>query len=166
VIASETAPQTKPSSIRDYKSVYTSLTGEHCITVRQWEQGAEQECPGMGGYRVILIDDDARHSLTLNKDGEKYPLEFWSTVTPYFSFLGKLVEWRVNIDSQKGILTPVALIVRLTSEGEQKISNLVVVNLAGKNKCVVNVVAPGKDQNLKARKIADHATELNCIIKE
>jgi hypothetical protein len=43
-----------------YKSVYTPLTGEHCITVSEWVPGVELECPGFAGYRVLLIEDDAR----------------------------------------------------------------------------------------------------------
>ncbi len=124
----------------------------------------------MAGYRVLMLEDDARQSITLVKDGKQYPLNLWDSVTPHFSTLGNLIEWRVyietkiiDVDEQRGVLIPVALIVRVNSEGEKKESSLAVIDMLRENKCVVSVVPPGKEQNETAREMADRAARMECI---
>ena len=113
------SPETALGADKGYKSVYTPLSPQNCITIKEWETGAEQECAGIAGFRVHLVDDDDRQSLTLIKGDKTYPLEFWRTVSPDFSELGKLIEWRVDADVDNHELYPVALIVRLKISGEQ-----------------------------------------------
>lgn len=153
---------------KGYQSVYSPLTGKHCITVGTMTLEAEQECAGMAGFRVRLIDADDRQSLTLMKGSKEYPLDFWSTVSSNFSELGKLIEWRVNIDKKSRDLQAIALIVRFKNsegDGSKMNSDLVVVDLQRKNICAVGVVKATKDgkQNENARKMADNATGLKCL---
>lgn len=161
----DTSPETRLGADKGYKSVYTPLSPKNCITIKEWETGAEQECAGIAGFRVHLIDDDNRQSLTLVKEGTTYPLEFWNTVSADFSELGKLIEWRVNADTFNHKITPVALIVRLKTSGEKPASDLVLVDLQRDNICVVDTIpatANGK-QNEVARSMANQAVALHCL---
>ena len=66
-------------------------------------------------------------------------------------------------------VTPVALIVRFeindADEPDKTKSFLVVVKF-NPVPCITDVVKPMKDQNLKARKLADQATKKNCVEPE
>ena len=48
-------------------STFTSLSHPACITTSVKTQGAEsvQVCPGIAGYKLLLLDSDGRMSLTL-----------------------------------------------------------------------------------------------------
>lgn len=81
------------------RSVVTPLSGARCTTVRTDPEtgGTTRACPGVGGYTVLVLDDDARMSITLRAPGgAEHPLELWSTVTSAFSSLGDGLEWRVR----------------------------------------------------------------------
>ncbi len=161
----DSSPETRLGADKGYKSVYTPLSNLNCININEWQGGVEQECAGIAGFRVHLVDDDNRQSLTLIKNGKTYPLEFWRTVSPDFSELGKLIEWRVDADTDNHTISPVALIVRLKTSGENPSSDLVVVDLERDNICVVDVIPPNSDgtQNEIARSMANQATALNCL---
>lgn len=109
------SPVVEASAAADtLRSVVTPLAAARCTTTRVDAEtgGSTQECPGVGGYTVLVLDDDARMSITLRTpDGAEHPLELWGTITSAFSSLGDSLEWRVR-GAGKGA-APSALVVEV-----------------------------------------------------
>ena len=152
-----------------YESSYTSLTKDSCTTIAADESAisTKQHCPGFGQYGVIVTETDLRQSITLTREGKEYPLAFSRTVSPAWSILGEVAEWRFASSSPDH---PVAMIVRLNlSENpvapDVMTSCLVVTRLSETGVCVVGKVPPlkGGQQNRLAREIADKALTLPCL---
>ena len=150
-----------------YESRYTTLDEKQCITLYQEQESIVQECPGFGGYQLHASEFDLRQSITLLKDGREFPLQYWDTVSPAFSTLGKKAEWRFIKINKKPI--PIALITRLNvvtgEEADETTSWLVVSKLTDKQVCVVGKIPPQRDgsQNGKARDMADKAEGMPCL---
>jgi hypothetical protein len=151
-----------------YESSYTPLSEASCRTIDVDETGiaTRQQCPGFGKYGVIVIETDLRQSITLTRNGREYPLAFWRTVSPAWSILGNLVEWR---HTRLNPGNPVAMIVRLNvSENpvdpDDMSSYLVVGRISDTGICVVGKIPPvrGGQQNRLAREMADNAAALPC----
>ena len=99
------------------ESVYTDLAPAGCKTIETHEEsaGSVQKCPGVGGYELLVEDDDSRQSVTVvGPDGKRHPLNYWQVVTTGFSSLGERAEWRV--EKKGGGLRPYALIVRVNAD--------------------------------------------------
>jgi hypothetical protein len=146
--------------IAQNKSSYTSVRSCHEIgTKSDKDLLYEGECPGIGGYKLRLLEGDLRQSLTLvTPVKKKQELNFWSLYGG-FSWVGEKVEWRLK----KGV--PVALIARLTAvnpEDNKSTSYLVVVKITKSSSCVTDMVAPMAKQNEKARELADAAASKPC----
>jgi hypothetical protein len=145
-----------------WASVYTSLAEDQCTTLETTELGSVQRCPGVAGYHLLALDDDARMSITVeDPQGGKHPLGLWSLVSSHFSFLGPTAEWRIDAKSK----APAALIVRFTvsdPETSKETSYLAVSKITPDGACLVDVIAPGKEANQQARESADRAAEMAC----
>ena len=145
------------------KSVYTSTKTNACKTIKSNpdEGGSyEGECPGVGGYKIRLIEGDIRQTIDIITPAKKrFELNFWSFYGG-FSAIGAKVEWRV-----KGTV-PVALIARYNvsrADDEQKNdSYLMISKIGAKESCVVDVIMPGAKQNEEARIAADKASTMPC----
>ena len=91
------------------KSVYTSTTTKACRTISSNpdEGGSyEGECPGVGGYKLRLIEGDIRQTINvIAPNKKKFELELWSFYSG-FSSVGEKAEWR----TKGGV--PVAMIIR------------------------------------------------------
>lgn len=151
------------------QSVYSDLSPSSCKTIEiDKETGSTtQNCPGIGGYRLLVLDDDARQSITVVAPGGKqHPLEFWQVVTYAFSSLGSKVEWRVVGSGRK--VTPVALIVRVNASEDSAnprrlTSYLAVVKVTPEQICVTHKIPPGAKANESARQAADSAATTPCL---
>ena len=141
--------------------VFTSLDRAACRLVEEnREEGgyARFLCPGRGEYRLEVLEADAREDLVvLRPGGARRQLQLPSSIAAgAFSTLGRTVEW-IGTDR---------LIVRYeifeTPEGTQPTSYLLVVDLAADPACVVAKVAPGPEQNVRARNIAE-GTQPACL---
>jgi hypothetical protein len=148
-------------------SEYTKLSSPPCKTTGvQFEGGnSEQACPGIHGYRLLLLDSDGRMSVTIvTPDGARHPLDFWNTVTPNFSTIKGQAEWRVR--KQNNQKTPVGIIVPLEvredPESNGVTSYLVVAKLDRKSICVVRKVRAGVNTLAEARRVADTAAGIAC----
>ena len=124
------------------------------------DQGYEGECPGVGGYKLRLIEGDIRQTLNvITPLKKKHELNFWGFYSG-FSAIGERVEWRVK----KGV--PVALIARFNvsdaEDSSKTTSYLMVAKISKTSSCVVDVIMPGKSQNLDARIVADKAATMPC----
>ena len=150
------------------ESVYTDLAPARCKTVETHEEGggSVQRCAGVGGYALLVEDEDSRQSVTVvSPDGRKHPLEYWKVITTAFSSLGEKAEWRVE---KKGTaVRPYALIVRVyASENpetpEQKTSYLAVAKITADAVCVTEKLKT----NEEARAAADAAASKPCLKPE
>jgi hypothetical protein len=151
-------------------SVYTKLAGTQCKYLeRDAETGSSvRKCPGIGGYHLLVLEDDARMSVTVvSPDRVEHPLNFWEVVTPAFSHLGKNAEWRVIKLNKK--LQPIALIVRVNTFYQEEITKPVIKPYLSVSKitpnevCVTDVISNDKNANQKARDAANNAVNNGCI---
>jgi len=155
------------------ESVYTSLETKACKTLSQTDEEAgsyEGECPGIGGYKLRLIEGDIRQSINVITPGKKkYELDLFIKVSGGFSSVGAKAEWRVT---RKGkTVTPTALIVRFNasenSEDSSIITSYLVVTKITKNEiCITDIVKPNAKANEQARKLADSSATKPCITAE
>lgn len=148
-------------------SVYTATFGPKCKTLEFSEEGAgyfKGQCPGIGGYKLIIEEGDIRQNLTVvTPRGKKSDLNLWGVVGSGFSNLGPRIEWRVKGKS----LIPVALIVRYNvanaEDSTKGISWLAVVKITPSETCVTDRIAPGAKQNEEARTAADASASKTCF---
>ena len=145
-------------------SQYTALGGADCelLKVDAEAGGSSKRCPGVGGYRLIVQDSDARMSLdVLPPQGDAQPLALWHLASGAFSSLGERAEWRLDDAGQ-----PAALIVRynayLQPEQPDRATSYLVVAKLKPTPCIVEVVPAGANQNERAREAADAATGMTC----
>lgn len=166
--ASSPADASPPPAADTLRSVVTSLAEGSCTTVEVDEEagGSTQECPGVGGYRVLVLDGDARMSITLRAPGgAEQPLDLWSTVTNAFSSLADSAEWRVRGAGEGA--APTALIVEVRAhESPEDPERVTVYRAVAKvspgGSCVTHRLdaAATRDQVLRA---ADSAADTPCL---
>ena len=147
-----------------FDSAYTSIQAKHCQLLESDRMGSAQSCASFGRIRVRVIEGDLRQSITLIRKGKQYPLDFWRTVSPSFSTLGSLIEWRYQKGSRN---TPKGMITRLNvSVGEDAKaikSYLVVSKITAKDICVVGKISPRAKQNQIARKMVEISSHMKCL---
>lgn len=158
------------ASAQGVRSVYTNVSGNKCKTIEENEEAAGfmvQQCPGVAGYKLQVSSQDLRQGLEIIKpDGSKHELNVGVIGGGAFSFLGEKAEWRVR--RLRGRLFPVALIVRFSvarqmDDGSSKdIPYLTVTKITPQKICLVNTVAPGRNANLEARRLADASANKPC----
>ena len=150
-------------AVAQNKSIYTTTSDKVC---KAQDAGSDEGgdyigiCPGVGGYKLKLIEGDLRQTLIVITPAKK---EFDLNLTHFyggFSAIDRKIEWRVK----KGV--PVALIARYNVAdaevmGKRK-SYLMVAKIGRTQSCVTHIVLPGKTQNEKARKLADAAASKPC----
>lgn len=145
------------------KSTYTTLVAAKCKTTyvnKGMAGNYTGRCPGVAGYKLEVYLDDERNSIGVVLPTNKViGLDLWNYFGN-FSELGETAEWRI-----KG-KRPVALIVRLkvSDQGDEKpgTSYLIVSKITNPRACVIDIVKPGKGQNLTAQWLADKASAKPC----
>jgi len=159
------------------ESIYTDLDYEKCEKTEETKvdgqvYGTVHVCEGVAGYKLELPDTDLRQTVNvIYPNGSKHELQFGQVVSSAFSELGEKAEWRVV--NKDGKVRPVALIVRfIVSIADARpenpppdISFLTVSKITVDKACVTDVVNPGKDQNVKARELADSSSSRPCRTK-
>ena len=97
-------------------------------------------------------------------NGKKFDLNLQISLAP--SYLGNKAEWRVRKQGKNKI--PIALIVRMNvfddpDDREKAKSFLLVIKITKDAACVTDKIEPSvKDQNIKARELADVSAEKPC----
>jgi hypothetical protein len=142
-------------------SSYTNIGEKSCRQIKLTKADehviSHRRCQGAAGYRLDIFSGEEHEYMTVRTPGGK---TFDVSINPAsYSFLDKRAEWRM-----RGT-TPVALIVRFnmsTPDGKPTDSALVVSKLTRTSACVVDSVYGSKDQNVKARQIADTASSRKC----
>lgn len=158
-----------PGEQATIRSEYTPLVAERCRLVRTDEEtgGTTHRCPGVRGYTLEVYDDDARMSISvLAPGGAKHDLDYWQVITHGFSSLGQVAEWRMQTEA--GRTRPIALIVRVNASedpeySERITSYLAVARITSRRICVTDRIAPGADQNVRARQAADRSAARPCL---
>jgi hypothetical protein len=125
-----------------------------------------EECPGLGGYQVMIAGGDLRYPMHLVYNGKKIEL----TALEGFHDMGSSkIEWLFTRSSE-GVVEYKALIHRITydnySEDSSKMKRLdvlTVTRLDKENTCPVAIVKQSKDMNQKARALAEKADTLKCL---
>jgi hypothetical protein len=143
-------------------SVYTNLTGRQCKTLKSTsaEGGSyEGQCPGVAGYKLLVQEGDLRQNIVvITPSGKKQSLELWNVVGSSFFLSGEKAEWRMKGRLTSGLDR--ALQRRQPEDSTKKgTSWLAVVRISSDASqiCVTESIAPGADQNLKARAAADNS---------
>ena len=142
-------------------SRYTNIGEKSCraIKLTKADEGviSHRRCKGVAGYQLDIFSGEEHEYIDVRTPSGK---NFNASINPAsYSFLDKKAEWRMRGS------TPVALIVRFnmsTPDGKPVDSALVVSKLSRTSACVVDQVNGSKDQNTKARKIADTARTRKC----
>lgn len=151
-------------------SVYTDLSSNGCKPLKMDKETGNsiRKCPGVGGFHLLVLDDDARASITVvGPNNKEYPLDYWNVVTRSFSSLGRKAEWRVRV--RQGQAIPVALIVRIHAseqdnpESPRKTSYLAVTKITPEQVCVIDKIEAGINANERARQIADNSANKECL---
>ena len=167
--AAGASPAVEPPATADtLRSVVISIAGARCTTleVHPETSASTQECPGVGGYGVLVLDDDARMSITLRApDGAEHPLNLWGTITSAFSSLGDSLEWRVRGAGEGA--APAALVVEVrANESPEDPERVTVYRAVAKvgpgGSCVTEKLAAAatRDEVLRA---ADAAPGRPCL---
>jgi hypothetical protein len=149
----------------NFDSSYTSIAEKDCKLIVSSEHESSQSCQKFGMIEVSVGEFDLRQSLFLHHNGKDYPLDFWNSVTPNFSTLGKKIEWRHMKGNPNDI---VGMIVRLNVseniEKPSKTTSYLVISKIGKDEmCAVGKLAPQDKQNEHARKMAEQSSKMPCL---
>jgi hypothetical protein len=150
-------------------SVYTNLSPAKCKTIKVTRDpgSSVQKCAGVAGYRLLVLDDDARQSVTVvTPDGKEHGLDYWHVVTGHFSSLGEKAEWRMG--KKGGKLVPIALIVRVYANENpespnQRTAYLAVAKITPEKICVTAKIKATKTANAEARRMADASAAKPCL---
>jgi len=159
--------------IQRVSSVFTSIdvfsdSDRSCRLQQSDDITSEWICPGVGGYKLKIIDSDNRMDASvMDPRGKEHPLNFQDAITRSFSSLGQKADWRVV--RKNGALVPIALIIRVNEsgfEGRRTASYLSVSKIGGSEICVTDRIAPTVDQYKRALRAADVAINRPCRASE
>ncbi|HLA95920.1 MAG TPA: hypothetical protein VK612_09380, partial [Pyrinomonadaceae bacterium] len=118
-------------------------------------------CPGVGGYKLELIEGDLRQSIiVIDPKKKEHNLKFWE-IFGGFSAVGDKAEWRTKNGK------PIAVIIRLNvaanpEDSDKRVSYLLVAKITASETCVTDVIKPSRTQNAEARKTADAPANAPC----
>jgi hypothetical protein len=147
------------------ESIYTSLSAKSCKALEQ-EDGYRGVCPGVGGYKLELLEGDLRQTINvITPNGTKSELELWTAVSSGFSSVSGKAEWRITGKGKS--VKPDSLILRFNAsenpDDSTKITSyLVVVKIDGNAACISEIIKPMSNQNEKAREAADNSAGQPC----
>jgi len=158
-----------PVNTASVSSVYTDLSPAKCKTIKVTKDpgSSVQKCTGVAGFSLLVLDDDARQSVTVvTPEGQEHALDYWHVVTGHFSFLGEKAEWRMV--KRGGKLVPIALIVRVYANENpeapnQRTSYLAVAKITPEKICVTAKIKATTTANAAARRAADASAGKPCL---
>ncbi len=156
-------PTTPAAAASVIKSKYVSLKEANCKVFEQIEgEDFSRSLCGkpVDGWSVILDYGDARDSITLRRGKVESPLQFYSTVSGAFSYVGDTFEFRLK--NGKAIGTIVRFTYDTSSESPATKTSTLVVSRLSPKPCVVAVVPPGPSQNATAQRLADNSAGQPC----
>lgn len=146
------------------KSLSTSISESDCIKVKSSEYDAQSvktdyeymdsQCPGLGGYEVMVEGKDLRYSVALVYRGQRIqfaaPNELHKPAT-------EKVEWRFEHNVNEATEMK-ALLFQLKLLDENSLASRTityVVRLKGEKSCLLGQINDGTNALLEAQKLAD-----------
>lgn len=138
-------------------SRYTSLESCRTVELVPNEGYSRVACLGLAGYRMEVVDGDAREEMTLLRDGKEHRLGLVAASSGGFSKLGDRIEWRGR--EENGVFRPDAIVLRYAvvedpNQPTRPTSYLMPVSLLP-TPCLSDKIPPSPGQNERARAIAD-----------
>lgn len=150
-----------------FESDYTSLV--LCKIKEKQTQVTYKSCGNINDISIVVEETNRSKSITLTHHDKHYPQKYEVAVSygPIIA-LGKKIEWRYRYKNSN---TPLAMIVRVDvnedhGQKHEKHSYLVVSKIDKHGICVVGKISPQTHQNEMARKMAEIASELPCVLNE
>jgi hypothetical protein len=148
-----------------YESSYTSIAEKDCRTLESDNLGSIEECESFADMKVTVIEGDLKQGITLTRDGKNYELNFRNAISYTFMSFGLELEWRYKHNQFDN---PIALITRLDinddPEDIEKVSSYLVVSKITEDEiCIVGKVDAQKDQNKRARDMAEKSDRMACL---
>ena len=155
------------ASAQGTRSVYTTLRGDKCKTLKEEGSYTLLECPGVAGYKLHVDAVDLTEGLTVVKpDGSEHEINVGQVGGGYAS-VGPTAEWRVR--REKGKLIPIALIVRVSVDtyadsgrGRKEVAYLTVSKITPEKICMTQSIRADRSANTKARRLADSSADKPC----
>jgi hypothetical protein len=155
------------ASAQAVRSVYTTLRGDKCKTLKEEGSYTLLECPGVAGYKLRVDAVDLTEGLTVVKaDGSEHEINVGQVGGGYPS-VGPTAEWRVR--TEKGKLVPIALIVRVnvdtsadSGRGRKGVGYLTVSKITPEKICMTQSIRADRNANVKARRLADDSAGKPC----
>ena len=136
-------------------STYTKVGDSVCTMIEENQETFDWtgSCPGAGGYSLEWSISDLRDDLTVIRGSARTDLQIPSIVAKGpFDSVGETIEWRGPEGGPPDVLVVRVYVAR--PDGSDDGGRLAVARL-GDKPCLVAVVPVVKDQNEKARAIAD-----------
>ena len=153
------------------ESIYTDLTAASCrkeIDKSDPNETPYLQCPGVGGYSLIVRRvDSGRQSIEI-VDSEKRTLRlnYHEVVTRHMSSLGDKAEWRIATEGGRQL--PIALIVRILAREDLEnpdrvsVTYLAVAKITPGAACVTDRLTAGGQSEVEVRRVADTARDRAC----
>jgi hypothetical protein len=151
----------------------TSLDRKSCIIYDEAAMHATpeidfltQECPGLGGYQVMISGADARYPLSLVYNGKQIQL---TRIQSFHDVVSNKVDW-LFARTKDGEVIYKALIhqMLLNTDDHKMIQARIVTKLDKEKTCSVGLVKQAKgmkiaELNALARKMAEEVDSLKCM---
>ena len=148
-----------------FESDYTSLV--LCKIKEKQTHVTYKDCGKINDINIVVEETNRTKSITLIHHHKSYPQKYEVAVSydPIVA-LGKKIEWRYRYKNSN---SPLAMIVRVDvnedkGQKQEKHSYLVVSRVDKHGICVVGKISSQRHQNEMARKMADIASELPCVL--
>jgi hypothetical protein len=163
--AAKNTAQTKAAT----KAISTSLTAPECITLEVQAEGGNstQRCPGVSGYALLVLDSDARMSVTVvDPRGRYWPLSYEQVISPHFTSLGPVAEWRVLEQEGGSVLMALAVKVNASEdpESDRTTSYWAVAKVAPTGSCVTERVEAGANDTARLDAALSAVNHRPCLL--
>ena len=155
------------ASAQGVQSVYTTLRGDKCKTLKDEGSYMLLECPGIAGYKLHVSAVDLSEGLAVVKaDGSEHDINIGQVSGGYPS-VGPTAEWRVR--RERGKLVPIALIVRVVASeyrggdsDRRDVGYLAISKITPEKICMTESIRADRNSNIKARRLADSSADKPC----
>jgi hypothetical protein len=154
-----------------YRSIYKKFNESNCRYIGETSINDIFECSsGIPGYKVTLVRGGEEDLGIEAPSGRNFALNTKSAISQYYPgkidsinlAKGGTAEYRTNNRLYRSRTGGLIYRVNIKNNG-RTYSNLVVVKLSPTRVCITNVVKPMKDQNVRARQLAERAVSAPCL---
>lgn len=148
-------------------STTTKLADEACViydgSVLQKEPEIDfltQECPGLGGYQVMISGGDLRYPMSLVFGGKEIKL---TNLGGFHQAYGEVTWLYTRVGGQVIYKSLIHRVDYNDPDKEEALRMLVITKLDKENTCAVATVQEAPDMEEQARALAEKADSLSCL---